>query len=80
MNNDRPAGFVTPTIPIEMLQMLEETPMLDVHDDNGPGHIECPVCGNRANMRWNYGKRLDSPDDIVHNIYCPVSWAKKRNM
>ena len=71
------AGFVCPTIPIETLRMLEETSMLDLHDDNGPGRVECPVCGAGIPMRWKWGKRLDSPDEIKHNDFCPVAWANR---
>lgn len=72
-----PAGYVCPTIPIEMLKMLEETQMLDLHDDNGPGRVECPVCGEGIVMRWNWGKRLDDPDEIEHHVFCPVGWAQR---
>ena len=72
------AGYVCPTIPIEMLRMLEDTQMLDIHDDNGPGKVECPVCGESITMRWNWGKRLDSPDEIKHHVFCPVGWANRR--
>jgi hypothetical protein len=62
-----------------MLDMLKNTPMLDFHDDNGPGRIECPVCGASVSMRWKWGKRLDSPEEIKHRIYCPVAWAKAQS-
>jgi hypothetical protein len=64
------------TIPTEMMRVLADTQMLDFHDDNGPGIIECPVCHARISMRWKCGKRLDSPDDIKHDQFCPVAWAK----
>ena len=71
-------GYVCPTMPIEMLEMLEDTQMLDLHEDNGPGRVECPVCGESITMRWNWGKRLDSPEEIKHHVFCPVGWAKRR--
>jgi hypothetical protein len=29
-------------------------------------------------MRWNWGNRLDNPDDVGHHVFCPVGWAKRR--
>ncbi len=73
-----PAGYACPTIPIEMLRMLEDAQMLNLHEDNGPGRVECPLCSEGIAMRWHCGKRLDSPDEIRHHVYCPIGWAKRR--
>lgn len=71
------AGFICPTIPIETMRMLADTPMIEIHDDNGPGTINCPVCNASALMRWVWGKRIDSPDEINHHKFCPVAYAKR---
>jgi hypothetical protein len=60
------------------LELLADTPVTDVHDDNGPGHVECPVCKARINMLWNWGKRRDKDADIVHENHCPVAWAREK--
>lgn len=69
-------GYVCVWFSVEMLEMLQNTQMLDLHDDNGPGCIECPVCGASTAMQWRWGVRLDSTDDIKHHSFCPVSWAR----
>ena len=74
----KPSGYVCPTMPIETLRMIEETQMLDVHDDNGPGNVQCPVCGASMAMQWKWGRRLDDPSELKHHQFCPVAWAKRR--
>ena len=73
------AGYACLAMPIETLKMLADTDMLDLHDDNGPGSVECPVCRASIAMQWQWGKRLDNPDEIQHEKFCPVAWAKRRN-
>lgn len=72
----QPSACEGPVIPAAVLQMLADTQMQDLHDDNGPGCVECPACYARISMRWQYGRRLDRPDEIEHHASCPVAWAQ----
>lgn len=59
------------------LEILADTNMLELHDDNGPGSILCPVCGASVAMKWSNGIQTRSPDDIEHAVYCPIVLAKE---
>jgi len=59
------------------IEILADTNMLELHDDNGPGAIVCPVCGASIAMKWSNGVQLTSSLDIQHAEYCPVIAAKK---
>lgn len=63
-------------IPIDVLDMLSTTSMVDHHSDNGPGITQCPACGEHIPMKWDTGARMDDPDSIKHLENCPVTWAK----
>lgn len=69
---EKASGYIIATIPIETRIMIKEMQMLDLHDDNGPGKIKCPICGESTNMRWHWGKRRDNPDEIKHKSFCPI--------
>jgi len=64
------------TLPVKTLEMLAEASMLDLHDDNGPGHVECPICAQTIAMLWKQGQRFDDPDDIAHLEYCPIRQSR----
>lgn len=64
-------------VPERVLELLAEIAPVDEHDDNGPGAVVCPACGGYTYMRWNSGKRMDSPDDVVHDSDCPAVWARR---
>lgn len=65
-------------IPENVLEVLQwDVFMQEVHDDNGPGHVECPLCGARVGMQWRAGKRVDQPSDIQHKPNCPWAWAQE---
>jgi hypothetical protein len=64
-------------IPEDVLEVLQwRVFMQEVHDGNGPGHVECPLCGARTLMRWKNGARLDKQSDIEHTLNCPWAWAQ----
>lgn len=62
-------------LPLKLLEMLLSTSMLEVHDDNGPGKFECPICCEKVLMKWSKGLILNSGFDIVHLEDCPVKVA-----
>lgn len=59
------------------IEILADTNMLELHDNNGPGSIVCPVCGASIAMKWSNGVQLTSSLDMKHAEYCPVIVAKK---
>lgn len=70
------AAAGTFVIPREVVELMADIDIEDHHDDNGPGRIHCPACGESARMRWHNGQRLDTHTDVPHNVHCPAQWAK----
>lgn len=78
IKSDEIFSYVTShSMPKEMIEMLADTDMIDVDEDNGPGYVYCPICKARINMKWDWGRRLDRIDDIKHEANCPVEYAKE---
>ena len=66
-------------LPLKSFEMLLQTPMLEVHDDNGPGTFDCPICHEKVAMKWSNGLILNSGQDIVHVQDCPIKVAHELN-
>lgn len=65
------------TIGKEMFDLLDDTNMLQVHDDNGPEHIACPVCLATVMMKWKNGRMLTESHEVPHTEHCPVAYAQR---
>lgn len=63
-------------MPRAVLEMVAKIEPVDEHDDNGPGRVVCPACGDWMSMRWSAGKRVDDVANMAHNVHCPAVWAR----
>lgn len=66
------------SLPQEQFETLAGTNMMHCDDPNGPGHIECPVCGGKVSMKWKDGRQLTEDSEVPHHKHCPVEYARTK--